>query len=246
MLCFFSFVIFTLSAYAQTKGEIGGIVFDSNTKFRLNRVLLTNVNTQQSIYNNNKGEFFIKINVGDILTSKLQGYRTDTLRYTGQTTLIIYLKRLAIPLPEVVFKDSVLSAKAKYEETKREFNKAIRLGNDKDLISTGPAGAGLSIEAIWSAFSKEGRNARKLMEIMERDYQNSFVDEIFNKDLVARVTGLKGDRLLIFMINYRPSYAFAIKARNYDLINYIKVAYMKYQMNPKLEDISELEPIEIK
>ena len=69
-------------------------------------------------------------------------------------------------------------------------------------LNIGPNGVGLGIDAIWSAFSKEGKNARKLMETMERDYQNAFIDQIFTKDLVSKTTGLKGDKLLIFMILY--------------------------------------------
>ncbi|OAQ37939.1 hypothetical protein A5893_16340 [Pedobacter psychrophilus] len=246
IICALIFLIFSFAAYSQTTAQVGGIVFDLDTRFRINRVVITNLNTNESVFNNTKGEFFIKAKVGDILISKLQGYKSDTLKFAGQTSLIIYLKRLSIPLPEVVFKDSVLSAKAKYEETKKSFNKAVRLGNNKDLISVGPSGAGLSIESIWSSFSREGKNARKLMEIMERDYQNSLIDQIFNKELVKRVTGLKGDKLLIFMINYRPSYSFAVKAKDYDLVSYIKITYMRFQMNPNLQDISDLRLIEIR
>ncbi|MBC7654569.1 MAG: hypothetical protein H7098_08870, partial [Oligoflexus sp.] len=137
-ICGFVILFFSFAAYSQITLEVGGIVFDRNTRFRINRVIITNLNTKESVFNNTKGEFFIKANIGDILTSKLQGYKSDTLKFTGQSSLIIYLKRLSIPLPEVIFKDSVLSAKAKYEETKKSFNKAVRLGNNKDLISVGP------------------------------------------------------------------------------------------------------------
>lgn len=246
IICVLIFLIFSFAAYSQTIAEVGGIIFDRDTRFRINRVIVTNLNTKESVFNNTKGEFFIKASIGDILTSKLQGYKSDTLKFAGQASLIIYLKRLSIPLPEVIFKDSVLSANAKYEETKKSFNKALRLGNNKDLISVGPAGAGLSIESIWSSFSREGKNARKLMEIMERDYQNSLIDQIFNKELVRKVTRLNGDKLLIFMINYRPSYAFAVKAKDYDLVSYIKIAFMRFQMNPNLQDISHLRLIEIR
>jgi hypothetical protein len=245
IICGLFFIIFSLAAYSQSTIEVGGIVFDRDTRFRINRVIITNLNTQESVFNNTKGEFFIKASVGDILTSKLQGYKSDTLKFKGQASLIIYLKRLSIPLPEVVFKDSVLSAKAKYEETKKAFSRAVALGNNKDLISVGPTGAVLGINALWSSFSREGKNARRLMEIMERDYQNSLVDQIFNKELVKRITGLKGDKLLIFMINYRPSYSFAVKAKEYDLISYIKTAFMHYKINPMQQDISVLRPIEI-
>lgn len=243
LFSFIALLIFYLSALAQQEGNLGGIVFDKDTKFRLNRVNIINIRTQQTIYNNTKAEFFIDSKAGDILISSLMGYKSDTLKIGNQSSVVIYLQRLSIPLPEVVFKDSVLLARAKYEETKKAFNQTVRLGNNKDLINIGPGGAGLSIDAIWSAFSREGKNARRLMEIMERDYQNSFVDQIFTKDLVVKTTGLKGDKLLIFMINFRPSYNFAIKANQYDMGSYINMAFIKFKMM-NYQDISGLKPIE--
>jgi hypothetical protein len=236
------FLSFTFSAFSQEK-SIGGIVFDKETKFRLNRVSILNTTNQQTVYNNSKGEFFINAKVGDVIISSLSGYKSDTLRVADQTALVIYLKRLSIRLPEVLFKDSALSAKSKYEETKKEFNKLYRLGNNKDLLNISSAGVGLGIDAIWSAFSKEGKNARRLLEIMERDYQNAIVDQVFNRELVNRTTGLKGDKLLVFMLNFRPSYAFVVKANEYDLVSYIKQAFMRFNMS-NFQDISGLKPIE--
>lgn len=219
-------------------------MFDKDTKFRLNRVLITNNRTQQSVYNNTKGEFFISAEAGDLIICNLEGYKPYSLKIGTQTSLIIYLKRIAIPLPEVTFKDSVLTPKEKYEQTKKAFNKAVRLGNDKDILNIGQGGVGLGIDAIWSAFSKEGKNARKLMEMMQRDYENAVIDKIFNKEIVSRTTGLSGDQLFIFMLNFRPSYNFVIKANDYELVNYIKLAYMHFKINRNYDNIMGLKPIE--
>jgi hypothetical protein len=228
--------------FAQQE-PLAGLVFDKDTKQRLSRVNITNLRTNQTIYNNSKGEFSIVVKTGDVLVSKLSNYKTDTLKITNQNALVIYLQRLAIPLPEVLFKDSVLLAKAKYEEAKKAFNQAVRLGNDKDILNISNGNVGLGIDALWSAFSKEGKNSRRLMEIMERDYQNNMIDQIFNKDLVSRVTGLKGDKLLSFMLNFRPSYNFVMQANEYTLVSFIKQAYMRFKMTPNFQDLSSFKPI---
>lgn len=240
--CSFILLFIGLKLFAQQE-PLAGLVFDKDTKQRLNRVSITNLRTNQTIYNNNKGEFSIPAKMGDILVSRLNNYKADTLKITNQNALIIYLQRLAIPLPEVLFRDSVLQAKAKYEETKKAFNQAVRLGNNKDVLNISNGNVGLGIDAIWSAFSKEGKNARRLMEIMERDYQNNMVDQIFNKDLVTRVTGLKGDKLLVFMLNFRPSYNFVMQANEYALVSFIKQAYMRFKMSPNFQDLSSFKPI---
>ncbi|MFC5282592.1 hypothetical protein [Pedobacter alpinus] len=243
-LYFFIFCCFSLKLFAQQE-PLGGLVFDKDTKNRLNRVSITNLRTKQLVYNNVKGEFFINAQPGDILISTLNGYKTDTLQLRNQNSIIIYLQRRSIPLPEVVFKDSVLMAKAKYEEAKKAFNQAVRLGDNSDILNISNGGVGLDIDALWSIFSKEGKNARKLMETMERDYQNNMVDQIFNKNLVTKITGLKGEKLVVFMLNYKPSYAFVIKANEYSLISYIKQSYAMFKMNPNPFDLSSLKAIPV-
>ena len=230
--------------FSQEK-SIGGIVFDKNTKFRITRVSILNTRTQTAVFNNSKGEFYIDAKEGDVIISAVFGYKNDTTKISNQSSLAINLKRLSIRLAEVVIKDSVLSAQAKYEEIKKEFNKAYRVGNNKDILTVGPTGAGLGIDAIWSTFSREGKNARKLIEQMEKDYQNAIIDQVFTKSLVTRATGLKGDKLLLFMLNYRPSYNFATKANEYVLVNYIKIAYNRFKMNNYYQDVSSLKPIPI-
>lgn len=244
---YFFCVLFSLgiNGFAQEQ-EVDGIVADLDTRNRINRVKITNLTTGLSLFNSTKGEFKIPAKSGDKVTAYAEGYYQDTLVYKGQSALVFYLKRMAIPLQEVLVKDSLESARKRYEETKRQFNSLTRIGNNKDLLSVGSSGAGLSIDAIWSAFSKEGKNARRLMDIMERDYINNFIDEKFNRRLVSKVTGLTGDQLEVFMIKYRPSYYFVYGASEYDLVSYIQTAYSKFQKYPFLEDVSHLKPIELK
>ena len=229
-------------ARAQEK-TLEGIVFDKDTKVRLNRVNIYNSRSQKAVYNNIKAEFNIVTKKGDLLISSLLGYKTDTVLVGNQNSIVIFLKRLAIPLAQVTVRDTVLSAQAKYEATKKEFNRMYRLGNDDDILTIGPAGVGLSIDAIWSTFSREGKNARRLMEVMQRDFQNQVIDQRFNERIVRRETGLAGDKLYRFLLNYRPSYFFAVKASEYELLSYIKTAYKRFKSNPYYDDFSLLKPI---
>ena len=229
-------------AMAQEK-TVEGIVFDKYTKARLNRVNIYNPRLQKAIYNNTKAEFSIVAQKGDVLISSLSGYKPDTVLVGNQTSIVIFLKRLAIPLPQVTVRDTVLSAQAKYEATKNEFKKIYRLGNTDDVLTIGPTGVGLGIDAIWNTFSKEGKNARKLMEVMERDFQNQVIDQRFNAKIVRRETGLIGDKLYRFLLTYRPSYFFAGKASEYELLSYIKTAYKRFKSNPYYDDFYLLKPI---
>lgn len=243
-LFFLCFTIFYGSANAQDK-PLEGIVFDKFTKARLTRVNIYNPRLQQASYNNSRAEFTINAKKGDIIIAALAGYKTDTFKVANQTLVLFFLQRLAITLPQVTVKDSVLSAKAKYEKVKKDFYTMYRLGNNSDVFSIGPNGAGLSIDALWSAFSAQGRNARKLEAVIERDYQNQVIDQRFNAQIVSKQTGLTGEKLLRFLITYRPSYFFTQTANRYDFLNYIKMAHNRFKTNPYYDDFSLLKPIKL-
>lgn len=236
-------LFFSVAAFAQER-EIEGMIIDKETQFRITRVKISNLNSKRQIFNDSRGEFRIAVKNGEKILAEADGYYKDTLIYSGQSVLIFRLKKMAILLKEIEVKDSVTTARKKYEETRKEFHSLKRLGNNEDILSIGSGGVGVSIDAIWSAFSREGRNARKLIDVINRDYMNNFIDERFNKKLVVEVTGLNGDKLEIFMKNYRPSYYFVYGANEYDLISYIKMAYIRFQKDPFPEDISNLKPIE--
>jgi len=163
ILLFFGF---SSPTFAQQKVE--GIVFDKDTKQRVGRVLLTNLTTNEKIFNNTRGEFAMNINSGDILVSQKDNYYADTLQYNGEKILIIHLKRASIyidPVTVVARKtpDQILN------ERKRDYSKAYSLADPGSLISVGNNGAGLSIGAVYNYFSREGRNARKLTNIFKKN-----------------------------------------------------------------------------
>ena len=98
--------------------------------------------------------------------------------------------------------------------------------------SNGGGGAGLSINALYSLLSREGRNARQLQKIIERDYRDAMIEYRFTRTLINRVIGISGSKLLDFKQQYKPGYYFIIQANDYELIEYIKKSYASYLENP--------------
>src|SRR5690606_41737070 len=93
-------------------------------------------------------------------------------------------------------------------QKQEDYNTAYSKGDPGSLLSVGNTGAGLSIDALYSILSRQGKNARYLQEIIERDYQDDIIDYRFTPELVSANTGLKGLDLEDFMLQYRPSYYF--------------------------------------
>jgi len=231
LLCYF----YGATLYAQDK-PIQGIVFDMNSKQRLTRVYIYNTRTGEGFYNTTKGEFKTNARAGDVLVAALQGYGVDTIGVHSGNTVLFYLKRNSIQLQEVVVRDSTLSPADQLKAKQEEYSSAYSKGNVKNVLTTGGSngggGAGLSINALYTLLSREGRNARLLQKIIERDYRDAMIDYRFTKTIINRVTGLNGDKLIDFKQQYKPGYYFILQANDYDLIEYITKSYASYLENP--------------
>lgn len=238
-------IVSALKLYSQNR-QVQGIVFDIDTKQRISRVYIYNTNTHKGFYNNTKGEFTTTAAIGDVLVAAVQGYIVDTISVQSQSAIIFYLKRNSILLKEVTIRDTTLNPKDKLDRTKEEFKDAYRKGNTKDILQVGGAngtgGAGLGIDALWSILSKEGKNARYLQKIIERDYHDQLINYRYSGRLVNSVTGLRNDGLRDFMEQYRPSYNFVLQANDYQLIEFIKSSYLRYKKQPDAYRLPRLNP----
>ena len=231
--------------FSQDK-QIQGIVFDRDSKQRLSRVYIYNTTTNKGFYNNAKGEFTSKASEGDILVAALPGYLVDTIRVKSQSTVLFYLKRNSILLREVTIRDSTLSPQDRLERNREAYQDAYRKGDTKDMLQIGGAngtgGVGLGIDALWSLLSREGKNARYLQKIIERDYHDQMIRYRYTPRLVSKVTGLSNETLSDFMEQYRPSYNFVVAANDYELIEFIKSSFQRYKINPEANKLPPLVP----
>jgi len=230
--------------FAQDK-PIQGIVFDKDTKQRITRVYIFNTRASKGFYNNIKGEFRTTAQKGDVLVAALQGYAVDTAGVGASNTIIFYLKRTSIYLREVIVTDTIKSPKKKLQENKTAYKDAYVKGNTGDMLNIGQGGVGLSITSIYNLLSRQGRNARRLQEIIAQDYRESLIDYKYSKSLVNSATNLTGEPLIDFMQQFRPSYYFILEANDYELISFIKSSYQKYKRNPEARRLPPLPPLTV-
>ncbi len=62
---------------------------------------------------------------------------------------------------------------------------------------------------------------------------DKYVDHRFNRSMVLKTTRLEGDELDSFMVRYRPSFDFCRKSTDYDLLEYVKLAFKEYTKDRK-------------
>jgi hypothetical protein len=194
------FSILCGTTFAQQK-EVTGIVFDKDSKARVAKVNVLNVTSGKGVYNNFKGEFTIGASPGDVLVFSKPDHHNDTLTVKSYSPLAVYMKPTAIQLQQVTIRDSVLTPQRRLANTQREFSKIYGSSSNPDLLSVGSGGVGFSIDALYNAFSKSGRNAEKLRGLIDAEYRQSIIDYRFNKAFVQGITHLEEPSLPILCIN---------------------------------------------
>lgn len=227
--------------FATAQKAIQGIVFDRQTNQRIATVYIYNTANDEGGFNNLRGEFSIQANPGDILIAATKGYYADTLVVGEQDVVLFHMERSSIWIDEV----SVIARRSPEEqllENKRTYSTAYSKGEAGSIFSVGPTGSGLSIDALYTLISREGKNARRLQEIIERDYRESVIDYRFTPELVYQITGLSGDALTDFMREYRPSYYFVLSANDYNLAFYVRSSFARYKQNPNVPQLPPLVP----
>ncbi|WP_239494906.1 hypothetical protein [Pedobacter yulinensis] len=229
---------------AQAQETVRGLVLDKNSRQRLAKVYIYNVRLDTGIFNNVKGEFSARVRPGDTLVAALRGYAVDTLVFRSQSSLYFQLQPLGITLKEVVIRDTVRTAKQRYEDNLREYQQGLQRGSRGNILNVGQRGAGLGIDALYNLLSRQGRNSKRLQEILERDYHDAIVDYRFNAGYVGRLLGISGFELSDFMQQYRPSYTFVLQATDYTFVEYVKNSYARYRKNPAAYRLPPLPKVE--
>jgi hypothetical protein len=219
-----NFILY-FDAQAQISKAAGLVSFNDA---RQSGVVIKNMNTGTQAISNDQGEFTIAAKPGDSLIIYKEDYKRDTLVVANQPWLIIQLKHNPLMLKEVVVSSTAATPLKTFEENKKDYKEIYRIGDKSNII--GPD----NIDKIWSAVSKEGNDARRLQRTFNSDYRNGVINRRFNKTLVTRITGYKGDRLLNFMNKYRPTFEMAVSAKEYEMTEYIKrkLAQDKDQLIP--------------
>jgi hypothetical protein len=221
--------------------SVAGIIFDTDSKDRLSRVNVVNLNSGAFVYNNINGVFTIDAQIGDKLVFTQAEHHSDTIKVQSYTPLAIYLKRISIQLKQVNIFDTMMDPEKRMAAKKKDYSKAYGSLATNDWLSFTPGlGVGLGIDAIWNALSRSGRNAAHLRETIQTDYMQDVIDYRFNKTLVGRITGLKGDALTDFMTKYRPGYYFLANASEYEFITSIRTNLKRYLRNPAAHTVLPL------
>ncbi|WP_343530751.1 hypothetical protein [Pedobacter sp.] len=238
------FLLNMLSAFAQQKA-VQGFVVDKDTKLRLAKVYIYNSSSDEGFYNNTKGEFVAPVKLGDTLFAALSGHAMDTVVYRGQSAIVFQLRSMGIRLKEVSIYGKAKTPQELYKSKLDEFKYKLDKGSSRDLLNLGQRGVGLGIDAIYNLLSRDGKNARHLQQILEKDYKEQVIDYRYNPTYVKNLIAIKEEDLQDFMTQYRPTYQFVLSASEYAFIQFVKNSYASYKRNPSMFRLPKLPELSI-
>jgi len=215
--------------------QLQGRVTDITTQKPVSNALISLHNAKA--FTNNLGEFTITLTgITDTLHITHFGYKPLTMVPGKTSSVHIELEHAAITLKQVnihanrdsdFIRDSIAN--------RREYAKQFNYTGPKvmDAFTGNPnkqPGELLSINLLVmiEALTKKSTPEYKFHKTLLQDEQAEYVDRKFNRGIVSSVTNLKGDTLSTFLVQYRPDYAFAKKATDYMMINYIKDCCSKF------------------
>lgn len=195
---------------------IRGTVTDGQDGRALGNVAIQNIHTSGGGVTDSAGAFVLTADKGQLIEFRRLGYKTKRLRIPSGMIppfFRIVMDKGAIELDEVTIRKQFEDYKrdsARYAEI---YQAPLRVGRLSDADK---------LQDPFLALSPSRRKIWAFQEEYERNEQLRFVDYAFSERRIAAITGLKGDSLIAYRNQFRPTYE-AVRAWNeYELFSYIK------------------------
>jgi hypothetical protein len=219
-------VLFAGSTSAQYK--VKGTVYDSSRIYRIEAVTVMSTSGHLTM-TDSMGHYQITVGEKDSIWFSYLGKPTPkypVLKMTDVNEFDIALQLKSDVMKEVRIKSH--SYRMDSIQNRRDYAKVFNFHRPtiSSMTSIGPTGAAIDLDELIRVFQfRKNKSMEKFRERLEDQEREKFIDHRFNKALVRRLTNLDGDDLNIFMLRYRPSYAFTLTATEYDFQLYIKKCF---------------------
>jgi CarboxypepD_reg-like domain len=228
--------LLALDAAAQKNRTLYGKVIDEGSQQPINSVTIINKRTKQRAVSNSKGDFFIWAAPNDSINVIAVGYKNNGILWDGKSNQpTITMKLEAIALQEVIIREKRIE---NLEKEIKDFldnpygSKEVRQEIMRSMLSTqnlSQPGIGISIDALYDMFSKEGKARQKVADLKMEEARKFYVSLRYNKKLVGHITGLKDTELNDFMNFCSLNDDFVLRATDYDLTYKIFQCYDNFK-----------------
>ncbi|BDC99724.1 carboxypeptidase-like regulatory domain-containing protein [Persicobacter psychrovividus] len=225
---------------------IRGIVMDDSTRAPIPFAQIVLQGKVRGTTTNESGAFAVKIHPSDTLIFSSMGYAYSSYCFKDSSQLdmpnLIFLKETAIRLKNV----DVYGIDENHPLIKKELKPYYIPGlgqnadgtypEPKDLtgFQKGMRAVGSPISALYDAFSKEGKQRRKMVEILrnenEEARQIAYYQRRLSPERISRLLNISKEEAVNFLKFYTPSMEFVLYADRNQLTLDIMEFYERYQL----------------
>ncbi len=220
------FCLLNVIAYGQQDFVKKGVLLERDNKLRIALVEVTNKRSLVSTGSDDMGFFSIKALTGDTLLFTKRNFSDVEIVVSDEKDLVVYLNR-GTTLNEVVITGQ--SRRQALEEIRKEFRAKGSYYDGKPPLKLLIPFGGSPVQFFYELFGKTPAKARRFKRIYDAEIQSGAVDQLFNKAVINKHTGLTGKALEQFLMSYRPEYGVAKNWTEYDALSWINESYKKYQ-----------------
>ncbi len=241
---FFIFISASLSAQDTTIYVLKGKIYEENSHNILAGSYVINQNRVMGVQVDTSGSYQILFRKGDIIVVRNIGYQQQTLNTefmlidSNVVERNFFMKKQVYPIPAVNiyamrwagFVYDMQHTELPEAKTQKRINEWVKRNLENEDLELVAAKPGFIIP-----FKTHYERQLKMIEKYKKNEDlNRIANEKFNKELVAKVTGLQGKELDNFMKSYcNFDRDFIISTSEYDLITIVQDIYAEYKQMKK-------------
>lgn len=214
-----------------TAQKIQGIVVDNENGEPLPAVSITNTTQRQTTLSDPDGKYSIVCNKDDEIKFSYVGYYPVTVTVPDDS--IVYRK---IELQRKLFSLETVNIRpdwTPYQIDSMKRRSIYELDLNRNRVSSSVLGSVLSpASALAEQFSKKSKQRFRFQKNFAKWESQRFVDTRYTSEEVARLTGLSGDTLAVFMNEHPMPYDFARAATDLEIKMWIRYNYREWIKKP--------------
>jgi hypothetical protein len=225
-------LLISVSGSAQT--FLTGKVHNRESTEILVSVSIQNHTQRKYDLSDEGGNYRIPAREGDKLIFSSVGYITDTLIVTAamlSADCPVNMEPRVVSLQSVTvgsLSNYQLDSIARREQYSWIYDRGKQKLMEKERKGDG---VGVSMNILRNS-SREEKDWEKLKKRLLKEEEQHYIDYRYSREYVSRLTRLEGDSLQKFMQQYRPSYEYARKAANVDILVFISDSSKKFRGLP--------------